>query len=106
MESRIPVWRSGDGTAFGSYNAGKIPNIQGAFAAGSEWCWVSLIAGSEVGPFTAGSSFNLTVIKGGGAVQSGTKIGFDASRCSVVYTNNADRVMMASIKMNWVVKYI
>ena len=95
MESRVPVWRSGDGTAYGSFSAGKLPNITADFGGLAQW-----------GP--GGAVIN-TGIQRGNVQSTANQIAqwnFDASRCSSVYVTNLTRVIPASMKMMYVIKYI
>lgn len=94
MESRVPVWRSGDGTNYGSFNAGRLPNITANFG--------GLI---QYGP--AGATVN-TGTQRGNVQSTASQIAqwnFNASRCSSVYTTNLTRVMPASLNMMYVIKY-
>ena len=95
MESRVPVWRSGDGTNYGSFNAGRLPNITGHFS--------GLIQYGPSGAFVNAATQKGNVQSTANQIASWT---FDASRCSSIYLTNQTRVMPASMNMMYVIKYI
>jgi hypothetical protein len=99
FRNRIPEGFKDTDEAFGSYQTGKVPNITGYFALGGSGAYFV----DNSGAFYKRDG---TSTRNQYQQDSGNRyMYFDASYCSDVYSNDATRVSVDRVKVNYLIKY-